>query len=283
MRRKRRLFAVLLEPVRLRFIGMSVAGLLLIGLTATAERGAAVFGLSYIMRNQEPPASAAPLPPSLVVETARPTPSASPAPTPVPVPAPGQRPPAAPASSPSPARVIVPISLPLAPPSTAPSPAATASPVTDPRPAGGGPAAPIAPTPTPPPPTAAPLSLRIDTGATSYLFQVGVVVPGDTWTRDAKVTNTGGVSFRYVIELAQTANTRLWTDPNGLTVRITSGATVLYDGPASAAGTISAPNTVAPGANDALRFVFGLPVGADNTFQGLTQDLQLVITATQTP
>ena len=286
MRRKpkRRLSAVLLEPVRLRFVGMSIAGLLLIGLTASAEQGAAVFGLAYIMRNREP--AAGPVAPSAVVESTAPASTVSPSPTPVPAPAAGRQPVASPPIASSPAGVIVPIPVLLAPSSTPPSPVATPSPVTDPRPAGGGgggPAAPIAPTPTPPLPTAAPLSLRIDTGATSYLFQVGAVVPGDTWTRDAKVTNTGGVSFRYVIDLTQSANTRLWTDPNGLVVRITSGATILYDGPAAAAGTITAPNTVAPGTSDALRFVFGLPVAADNSLQGLTQDLQLVITATQTP
>lgn len=121
------------------------------------------------------------------------------------------------------------------------------------------------------------------TGATPYLFQVSGVVPGDTWTRDATVTNPGGASFRYVFELTQSASTLLWSDPDGLHVQVSSGATVLYDGLASAMGQVSAPNTVAPGGSDVLHFVFSLPVAADNRFQGLSQQLQIAFTATQTP
>src|SRR5713226_3611658 len=120
MRRKRRLFAILLEPVRLRFIGMSIAGLLLIGLTASAERGAAVFGLAYVMRNREP--AAAPVAPGVVVESTVPASTVSPAPTTVPAPAAGRQPLTSPPIASSPARVTVPIALPSAPPSTPPSP-----------------------------------------------------------------------------------------------------------------------------------------------------------------
>ena len=286
--RRRRLWA-LLTPVRVRFVGMSVAGLLLIGLTASAERGAAVFGLAYVLGQQ--PAAAPSASPVIDAQPAPPAtsaPSATPSPTPTPAAAP--QPPAGPTAgapaSPSPVQVTVPITLPQLtppPPSSPPSssPSATPAPTPNPPSGGGAPPAPsVSPAPTPSTP---PIALRVDTGATSYLSQISAVVPGDTWTRDATVVNTGGVGFKYVIALTQSANTALWSDPSGLTVRISSGATILYDGPAATMGTVAAPNTVAPGASDPLRFVFGLPVGADNSLQGLSQDLTLVFTATQFP
>src|SRR2546428_6606799 len=89
-RRRRRRLLLFFGPHWVRFIAMSLAGLLLIGLTATAEQGAAVFGLAYIMRNREP--AAAPVAPGVVVDSAAPAPTVSPSPTPVPTPAAGRRP-----------------------------------------------------------------------------------------------------------------------------------------------------------------------------------------------
>jgi hypothetical protein len=123
----------------------------------------------------------------------------------------------------------------------------------------------------------------VTTGGPPYLFQIADAVPGDTWTRDATLTNTGGTSLTYVVDITRSATTLLWSDPDGLRVQVSSGATVLYDGLVSAMGTVAAPNTVAAGASDMLRFVFSLPVSADARFQSLAQDLQIVFTATQTP
>ncbi len=293
--RRRRFLLLLLDRDRVRFLGMSLAGLLLIGLTASAERGAAVMGLAYVLGAPQPAAISSPAPVNVIEVSApssTPEPSATPSPTASPraggIPAPRT-------PSPSPAGVTQPPSGPVVPPPTVPPP--TAPPATTPPPSTRPPSAPpvvlppptsapasASPTPSASPaPTASPLAIAVTTGATPHLFQVSAIVPGDTWTRDATVTNPGGVSFRYAFELTQSASSLLWSDPDGLHVQVSSGATVLYDGLASAMGQVSMPNTVAPGASDVLHFVFSLPIAADNRFQGLTQELQIVFTATQTP
>ena len=60
----------------------------------------------------------------------------------------------------------------------------------------------------------------------------------------------------------------------------TTPANVIYSG-ALKNLVLPASGTVAAAGTDYLTFVFSLPVAADNTFQGLTQDFTVTYTATQ--
>src|SRR6266545_1322012 len=64
--RRRRFLLLLLDRDRVRFLGMSLAGLLLIGLTASAERGAAVMGLAYVLGAPQPAAISSPAPVNVI-------------------------------------------------------------------------------------------------------------------------------------------------------------------------------------------------------------------------
>ena len=295
--------------------GMALTGLIAVALTVTADRGNAggIDGLRAVPGPGLPaglvasppviasptavPATTAasptatPIAPGTVTGPTAPasSPASTPAPTATPVPAasatpaPGAAPlPAAspapatplPSASPAPAVAPAPTATPVAPP----SPIATPAPVGTPTPA---PTATPVPTPTP---TPAPVALVTDRGA-SALVSLGDIVPGDVITRTMAVRNTGTSAFRYTVSVTQTAGTLLWIDPvDGLQLTLQDpGGTVLYSGPLSGLGTVAAPNIVAPGATDNLLYVFALPVTASNAFQGLAQDLTIVLTALQYP
>lgn len=283
--------------------GMALAGLLAVALTVTADRGNAggIDGLRAVLPGPGAPAGQPASPPVLPSPTPTPAaaavppaPSASAAPAgtalpgtsvaaPVPVAtpvsgvaAPAPTPAAPGAATPPASATPLPTIAPAPTVTPAPTPAPISAPATTPAPT-----ATPAPTPTL---TPAPVALVTDRGA-SALVSLGDLVPGDVITRTMAVRNTGTSAFRYFVSVTQTAWTPLWTDPvDGLQLTLRDpGGTVLYSGPLSGLGTVSAPNVVAAGASDSLVYEFALPVTASNAFQGLVQDLTIVLTALQYP
>gem|GEM_PF-3247630 len=275
---------------------MALAGLLAVALTATADRGNAggIDGLRAVVPGPSAASGLVASPPVVPKVSATPVSNATPGSTdpgtvivdPAAVPTASTPPASTPtASTPtptSPTTTPVPTAAPPAPtpaatpfrPAVTPSPSASPSPVITP-----------APTPTSVP-TPAPglVALVTDRGAIA-LVSLGDIVPGDVITRTMAVRNTGTSAFRYTVSVTQTAGTPLWTDPvDGLQLTLRSpGGTALYSGPLSGLGTVAAPNVVAAGASDDLVYVFALPATASNAFQGLAQDLTIVLTAVQYP
>ena len=293
--KRRGLFSV--SPQGGLLSGMALAGLLAVALTVTADRGNAggIDGLRAIVPGPgaaplliAPPPALPPSPPPSATAGATPAPAPSVAPTTDP----GTPTTAAPAGA-TPTQAPVPaatVPAPIAPGSATPAPVTplptTPAPVVTPTPTPVPPTAAPAATPIPTPtPTPAPVALTTDRGATA-LVSLGALVPGDTITRTMAVRNTGTSAFRYTVSATQTAGTPLWTDTTfGLQLTLsTPGGTVLYSGPLSglAAGA-AAPSVVAPAGSDDLVYAFAFPASASNAFQGLTQDLMIVLTAVQYP
>jgi hypothetical protein len=125
------------------------------------------------------------------------------------------------------------------------------------------------------------LTMSNDKSAAASLVNLTNMVPGDTANRTVTITNTGNVGMTYTGAISATANTKLWSDlTNGIQVTVKRGATSLYTGPIKNL-VLAASATIAASATDTLTFDFSLPVGADNTFQALTQDFTITYTATQ--
>ncbi len=125
------------------------------------------------------------------------------------------------------------------------------------------------------------LSLSNDKPNDGDLVSVSNLVPGDTVTRSATITNNGTASFTYSASIASLTNSVLWTDTvKGLQVEAKRGTAALYSGPLKNLA-IPPSATIAPAATDTLSFVFSLPATADNSFQGLSQTFTVTYTATQ--
>lgn len=119
------------------------------------------------------------------------------------------------------------------------------------------------------------------------LVNITNLVPGDTAQRVVHVTNGGSTGFTYAGAVSATASTLLWTDTtHGLQASVyrcqncTTPANLVYSG-ALKNLAIPASSTVAAAGSDYLTYVFSLPVTADNTLQGLSQDFTITYTATQ--
>jgi spore coat-associated protein N len=126
------------------------------------------------------------------------------------------------------------------------------------------------------------LTASNDKSAAGSLISISNLVPGDTAHRTVMISNTGNADFTYVGAASATATTALWTDTtNGLQVTVKRGASTLYSGPLKNLALAASPTITATTGTDALSFDFSLPVGADNTFQTLTQDFTITYTATQ--
>jgi hypothetical protein len=125
------------------------------------------------------------------------------------------------------------------------------------------------------------LTLSNDKSAAGSLVNLSNMVPGDTANRTVTLSNTGNVGFTYTAAISAVANTKLWSDTtNGIQVTVKRGAATLYAGALKNLALATSP-TVATAGTDTLTFDFSLPVGADNTFQTLTQDFTITYTATQ--
>jgi hypothetical protein len=125
------------------------------------------------------------------------------------------------------------------------------------------------------------LTLSNDKSAAGSVVNLSNMVPGDTANRTVTLSNTGNVGFTYTAAISAVANTKLWSDTtNGIQVTVKRGAATLYAGALKNLALATSP-TVATAGTDALTFDFSLPVGADNTFQTLTQDFTITYTATQ--
>ena len=298
MTRKRRgRWLLWISPQGGLFSGMALAGLIAVALTVTADRGNAggIDGLRAVVPGPSAPAGAVGSPPVLTASPATPVPTApraiaDPAGAGVPIGVTGATPTATPTATPVAGSAPATAPVPTAPePALLPAPPAATTP--PPVPATPGPAAAPAPAPTPTPvvPVATPapvasVALTTDRGTTALVL-VGGLVPGDSITRTLSVRNTGTSDFRYTVSATQTAATSLWTDPiDGLQLTLrTPGGVVLYGGPLSGLGAVAAPNVVPAGGTDDLVYAFSLPVSASNAFQGLVQDLTIVLTAVQYP
>jgi spore coat-associated protein N len=131
------------------------------------------------------------------------------------------------------------------------------------------------------------LAISNDKPNAGDLVNITNLVPGDSAQRVVQLTNGGNTGFTYSASASATASTPLWTDVTlGLQAAVyrcnncTTPANVIYSG-ALKNLVLPASGTVAAAGTDYLTFVFSLPVAADNSFQGLTQDFTVTYTATQ--
>ncbi|HAF11067.1 MAG TPA: hypothetical protein DCK98_13435 [Chloroflexi bacterium] len=284
--KKRRRILGLLDRRSWLFLGMGLAGILTVALIVTADESfAGINGMRAIRALVPDNETNHPVAPSIpvlgglaaAIHDIAPLFFAPPADPTGPGPGtPSPQPANSPSSSVDPAASGVPA---VQQPSLAtPSPAATAGPTASPP----NSAAPMSPSPSPAP--APNVALATDRGATA-IVDLTDLVPGDSMDRTITVQNSGSLAFRYTLSAMQTASTPLWTDATDglqLTVR-TTGGTILYTGPLSGVGFVAGPTTLAPGTSETLRYTFAFPASATNGFQGLIQDLTLVLDAVEFP
>ena len=285
MTRRRRRLLLWIGPRGGLFTGLALAGLVAVALTVTTDRGNAggIDGLRAVIPGPSAQPGRVGSPPVFTAGPGRPAPTATPglAVAEVSTGATGLTPPTAISAVPRPSTTPAPSATPITP-NTPNVPGPSVPPTASPAPTPAG-----TPVPTPPPgPTAPadPVALVTDRGATA-LISLGGLVPGDRVTRTMAVWNTGTSAFRYTVSVTQTAATLLWTDPiDGLQLTLrTPAGVVLYSGSLAGLGVVAAPNVVPSGGSDALVYEFSLPASASNAFQGLLQDLTIVLTAVQYP
>lgn len=118
------------------------------------------------------------------------------------------------------------------------------------------------------------------------VFTLGGMIPGDNLTRTITMTNNGGSSLTYVLNVSCTAGCSgpaglLWTDgANGLQLTVARGSATLYSG-AVQATNVDMQIRLAPTQSDPITLIIRLPTTAGNQFAGLSSTIQLTWTAVQ--
>lgn len=121
-------------------------------------------------------------------------------------------------------------------------------------------------------------SVAISTVPTTAPLAIDALAPGTTATRNMTVVNDGSLPSDVVLSIQKKAGI---TDfYNALTVHVTSGDTVLYDGLMSAMKTT--PVTLSPGARGDFRFDVGLPPEATNSLAQSYAKVSVYVDAEQT-
>jgi len=120
---------------------------------------------------------------------------------------------------------------------------------------------------------------------TSFVFQ-----PGIDRAQILQFSNTGQDAFSFSFQPAVPvgdASTALWTDPvNGLQITIVRDGATLYQGPMKfAVGQPSRVDlgVVMPGDQKSISFTMTLPLTAPNSYQGVTQPLNLTFEVVSPP
>jgi spore coat-associated protein N len=125
----------------------------------------------------------------------------------------------------------------------------------------------------------------------SALFSSANMKPGDSATGNVSITNTGSIAGDFKLTTASpTGSTALLnqldavvTDCGVYTSTLpscTTGTTQLYSGKLGALSNVSA-GTFAAGVKHYYKVVVTLPSSTDNTFQGLSSQVDLAWSATQ--
>ena len=124
-------------------------------------------------------------------------------------------------------------------------------------------------------------------GATAVLPSSWTFEPGVARAQTINFANAGLNGFSLTFKTAASGSvatpTPLWTDrTNGLQLVVVSGPNEVYRGPAYFAATTTDVflGTINPGASAVLTMTFTLPSTAPNTYQGLTQPIDLAFTMT---
>ena len=106
--------------------------------------------------------------------------------------------------------------------------------------------------------------------------------------REVFVRNTGTVAFTYNLTVSDGGGL-LWTgsdganndSSDGLQIRLTRAATMLYEGPLNLRlGIVDFGVVVPPGGQDVVEYVIYLPDAAGNEFQALSTTVTFSWTAT---
>ncbi len=130
-------------------------------------------------------------------------------------------------------------------------------------------------------------TLDLAISPTTAMFTVNPMAPGDVVYRDLQVSNSGTLAQRYAMTTTQDGSSNL---DEKLVLTITDGVgTTIYNGVLSAA-VIGNPaqtyqtgdRSLAAGGSESLRYTVTLPLGTDNTYQGLTATVNFVFYAEQT-
>ncbi|GIP40329.1 hypothetical protein J31TS4_36090 [Paenibacillus sp. J31TS4] len=124
------------------------------------------------------------------------------------------------------------------------------------------------------------VNLKITTDPVSRLLQISNWGPGDSVSNVLTVNNTGGVPFQYELTSSYTEGDRGLYDL--LTLRVESGAGVLYDGPMKDAVNRTLGSLDASGRQQ-LTFTAGFPLEAGNEFQGKAVTAAFAFVASHDP
>jgi hypothetical protein len=122
-------------------------------------------------------------------------------------------------------------------------------------------------------------SVSVSTEPTAAAISIDALAPGSVVSRTLSVINDGLLPARIVVTAAKKAGITDFYD--ALTVRVTSGGSVLYEGALGLMRT--APLTLAPGARCQIDFAIGLPSTAGNDLAGDYARVTLYVDAEQVP
>lgn len=103
---------------------------------------------------------------------------------------------------------------------------------------------------------------------------------GGSVVRMLNAQNMGTMPFTYTVTTSG-GTTALFTDPNGLQLRLRRGAAVIYEG-RLAVTNLSFGITLRPGEGDLIEYTVYLPAAAGNAFQNLNETITFTWTATET-
>ncbi len=133
-------------------------------------------------------------------------------------------------------------------------------------------------------PTATPLPGRVilttSAPATGFI-SASAMAPGTSVSSTVVLRNGGNLTFDSITmsTAPSGAQSRLWTDANGLKLRVRRAGTQIYDGPI-AVSNLDLGSALGPGGEETLEIEVYLPFGADNTLQGESQSVAFTWTAT---
>ncbi len=133
--------------------------------------------------------------------------------------------------------------------------------------------------------TAGTIDLALTNGS-PLPFSVSAMAPGDNVTGTLDVDNSGTLDLRYAITTTADGSSIL---DEQLDLEIKQGATTLYSGKLSSAaigdptqGAQAGDQSLLAGTGDTLTFIVSMPLGTDNSYQGLTCTVDFVFDAEQT-
>ena len=127
------------------------------------------------------------------------------------------------------------------------------------------------------------LTMTTDHPAADFV-QIDDLIPGDNATRTVTVSNTGSVPLTYAVTSSNEGGppTLMWSEEvSGLQVELSNADGLLFEGSIADLSSIETGVEVAAGSTEVLTYVFSLPNSAGNSFQGLSQGINISYDATQ--